>query len=114
MPMSELPTYISVFFFVTVIVSLLLFYKACASFRFLVFALAWLGIQSAIALNGVYTDTAGFPPRIFLFGVLPTLLMIIAVFATKSGRRFIDALDMEVLTWFHVIRVPVEIILTIL
>jgi hypothetical protein len=112
--MSELPAYVSVFFFVTVIVAILLFYKACASFRFLVLALAWLGIQSALALNGIYSDTTSFPPRIFLFGVLPTLIIIIATFATRRGKNFIDGLDMEIVTWFHVVRIPVEIVLTLL
>lgn len=42
---------------------------------------------------------------------LPALLFLVFRFATKNGRAFIDNLELPVLTIFHVIRIPVEIVL---
>ena len=33
------------------------------------------------------------------------------LFTTAAGRRFVDALDLRALTWMHIVRVPVELVL---
>ena len=50
------------------------------------------------------------PPR-FVLLVLPPLVVIIILFVTHSGRRFIDSLFLKTLTQLHVVRIFVEIIL---
>ncbi len=36
------------------------------------------------------------------------------MFVTKNGRSFVGRLNLKTLTWFHVIRIPVEIVLVLL
>ncbi len=107
--MENLPVYMYILFVATTGLALFLFYKATRHSRFfLVVIIAWLVLQSILGLSGFYTVTTGFPPRFMLLLLLP-LLCISLLFATKKGRRFIDALDIRTLTLLHVIRVPVEL-----
>jgi hypothetical protein len=71
---------------------------------------AWLAIQGVVGFMGFYTVTDTLPPRFALL-VLPPLLFIILLFTTKKGRAFIDSTDPRMLTWLHVVRVPVELVL---
>lgn len=73
--------------------------------------LAWMGVQAGLTLTEFYqTDPAAMPPK-FPLAVVPTLLFILWMFATKRGRSILDALDLESMTWLHAIRVPVEWVL---
>lgn len=74
--------------------------------------LLWLGIQALLTLKDVYSvNTNSLPPKIFLFGLLPNVCIIIFLFATKKGRRIIDSLPVKNLTYIHIVRIPVEIVL---
>ncbi|PSK91184.1 hypothetical protein B0I18_106196 [Taibaiella chishuiensis] len=74
--------------------------------------IAWLGFQAALTLSGRYVDdTRSFPPAILWMGVLPALLVIALLFILPRGRRFIDALPLYRLSWIHVVRIPVELVL---
>lgn len=74
--------------------------------------LLWLAIQGGLSYYGVYSDSLdALPPRIFVLGVLPALILIIATFVTSSGKRFIDSLDLFQLTSLHTIRILVELML---
>ncbi|WP_211165401.1 hypothetical protein [Flavobacterium silvaticum] len=42
---------------------------------------------------------------------LPALLFLVYRFSTKSGRTFIDGLDLPTLTLISVVRIPVELVL---
>ena len=118
----NLPTYISVTFGLTVVTTLLLFYRAViqASTQetrkkgtpILLGLIGWLTIQAVLTLNGVYklAPDSG-PPKIIIFGVLPVILTIFSVFATPAGRRFADSLPLVNLTWLNTIRVVVELVL---
>lgn len=70
----------------------------------------WLFFQAVIGIGGFYAETNAMPPRLFLFGIFPALLTIILyfVFARKS---FIEKLPLKTLTIFHIVRIPVEIVL---
>lgn len=73
---------------------------------------AWLIVQAIFSLQNIYnSDPNSFPPKIMLFGIFPALITIILLFITKSGRIFIDSLPLKNLTYLHVVRVPVEIVL---
>ena len=54
------------------------------------------------------------PPYLLLFGIFPALLMIAAVFLTAKGKAWIDRTDLCTLTYFHSMRIPVEIMLYVL
>lgn len=109
--MENLPTYISIVFALTTILTVGLFYKATNNSKAaLIILLSWLAMQTFIGLSGFYTVTDTIPPR-FLLLVLPPILFIIGLFTTSKGKQFIDSLDTKTLTILHTIRIPVEIVL---
>ncbi|MCU0440333.1 MAG: hypothetical protein MUC49_20780 [Raineya sp.] len=80
--------------------------------NFILFVIFWLGIQAFLTLQGLYyTNTNAIPPKIFLFGIFPTIIIITYLFLSKKGKSFIDNLSLEFLTRLHIVRIPVEIAL---
>ncbi|MBK8340301.1 MAG: hypothetical protein IPK99_10090 [Flavobacteriales bacterium] len=73
----------------------------------LALCVAWLVLQAALAIPGFYTVTNTLPPRMAL-ALGPPLVVLVAMFLIPSGRTWMDALDLRMLTWLHVVRVPVE------
>src|SRR5258706_5500753 len=71
-----------------------------------------LGIifQAVLALGGFYQNENMVPPRLFLFGVLPALLLIISYFLFFRSS-LIERLPLRLLTLVHIVRIPVEIVL---
>jgi hypothetical protein len=70
----------------------------------------WLIIQGILAYKGFYTARLSLsPPRLFIFGLLPPLIVIIIIFCTKVGRKFIDDLPLKGLLLLNLIRIPVEV-----
>jgi hypothetical protein len=103
--------YIDLVFVGTVLLTLLLLYKATGfSKRVIVVTLAWLVLQAVIGLSGFYTVTTGGPPRFALL-LLPPLVFIVLLFVVRGGRRFVDRLDLRSLTLLHIVRIPVELTL---
>lgn len=73
---------------------------------------AWLLLQASLSYLGIYSDSPeAIPPRIILLGVLPAIIAILLLFITRKGKQFIDRLSMQMLTYVHVIRIPVELVL---
>lgn len=119
---QNLPTYISLAFGITTLATLQLFIwtirnsnsehtQKLATPIFIALTL-WLTIQAVLSLKNIYnTDLNSFPPKIMLIGILPMLLTIIALFATSKGRQFVDSLPLKNLTYLHIVRIPVEIVL---
>lgn len=120
--MDQVPAYVSLVFGVCVICALLFVYAALRGSGsetvrkktgWMVAGLVlWLALQTVLSLKGVYHSTPdALPPRIFVFGVLPPLLGVLLLFLLPSGRRFIDSLPLQTLTWLHTVRIPVETVL---
>ncbi len=109
--MENLPTYISVIFGLTTILTVILFYKASNNSKTtLIILLTWLAIQMGIALSGFYTVTNSIPPRLVI-AILPPFVFIIGLFVSSKGRQFIDGLNIKALTILHMVRIPVELVL---
>ncbi|MFT6883739.1 MAG: hypothetical protein ACJAVY_002545 [Marinoscillum sp.] len=72
--------------------------------------IGWIGLHTILTNSGYFQDFEAFPPRIFLF-VGATLLFIIILFAIPRGRAFLAKMPITTLTYIHLIRVPVEIVL---
>jgi len=119
---ENLPTYISLIFGLTTLATLLLFIWTIKNSNaettrkkstiILIGLTTWLTIQTSLTLKDIYnTDTNSFPPKIILFGILPTILTMIFFFVTLKGRQFIDSLPLKNLTYLNVVRIPVEIVL---
>ena len=108
---EPLPSFISIIFILTALTAVLLFYKASGSRGIvLVCLLLWLVIQGLIALTGFYSDTLSFPPR-FVLAVLPPLITVIFLIVNDHGKKFLDSLDVKILTYLQTVRIPVEIVL---
>jgi hypothetical protein len=83
--------------------------------RIFIGLVAWVLLQGSLSLNHLYsTDLGAMPPKIALFGLVPTLVAIVGLFATAAGRRFMDGLPLRPLTYLHAVRVPVEVVLFLL
>ncbi len=114
---ENLPGYVSIIFILTTFLTIGFLLKAVKQTVFetipakiLVFLLAfWTIFQAIIAINGFHQVQA-FPPRLVLFGVLPTILLIITYFIFFR-ENFIEKLPLKVLTLLSVIRIPVELVL---
>ena len=116
---EQLPSYISIVFAFTTLATLILFYWAIRQSHssgvnpntVLWILIVWLALQAILSLSNFYnTDTQLLPPR-FVLLIIPPLLFILFLFITEKGRRFIDNLSLVELTWLHVVRIPVEIVL---
>lgn len=119
---ENLPTYISIIFALTTVATLILFYWTVKNSNaettrkkanvILLGLVIWLAMQALLTVNDVYNSEANsFPPKIMLFGVVPLILTIIFLFATKKGRQFIDSLPLTNITYLNTVRISVEIAL---
>jgi hypothetical protein len=119
---SSMPLYIPIIFIITTIATLLLLYRAVnrstsaktrntAKYIFIGMIL-WLTLQAILTLNHMYSkNPETIPPTILLLGILPVILLIIILFTTKKGRLFIDSLPLADMSYIHIVRIPVEIVL---
>ncbi len=112
---ADIPTYLALFFIVIALITVGWFYLATNRSRgFLLVIVVWIALQTWLGLQGVYQDTSAWPPKLMLLGMLPALLMIALLFLSRQGRLFIDRLRQPTLTYFHSIRILVEIGLALL
>lgn len=109
--MQDLPIYISLFFLATTAFAMWLFYKAAnQSKTFMAVLLGWTILQSALAIAGFYSNPSTMTARFPLL-IVPPILFLVSRFTSKAGRKFLDGLKLPMLTLFHIIRVPVELVL---
>lgn len=109
--MENLPIPVSIFFGLTTLLTVYLFYKATNNSKtVLVLIAVLLALQGRVAYTGFFTVTDITPPR-FLLLVIPPLVLVAVLFFTASGKRFIDNLNVKDLTLLHIVRIPVEIVL---
>jgi len=107
----NLPSYIPVIFILTTCLTFFLFLKASQYSKKVFFVLAsWLALHGLLAYFGFYENLEAVPPRIFL-AFVPTLLLMVALFVTSNGKKWMDGLDLKKLTLLHIVRIPVELVL---
>ena len=106
--------YLSQLFLLQPVLSLFQLFMQSKSKTFLIFSLSWILIQSILGFYGFYQNINLTPPRIMLYGLLPILLIFASTFFSLKGKKFIDSIDLKLLTYCHTIRIPIEIILTLL
>lgn len=109
--METIPFYVYVTFVLTLIATILIFYRATKKSKgFIVLITIWLTVQSSIGILGFYKTTNTTPPK-FPFLLIPALVFTLVQFSTRKGKSFIDSLNLKTLTIIHVVRIPVELIL---
>lgn len=115
---ESLPAYISITFILTTFLTIGFIFYATRKIvsktfptKFLIFLIpVWLLIQALLSLNGFYLKTDTMPPRVFMFAVLPTILLIIFLFVFHS-ESFVSNFSLKTLTLLSIVRIPVEIVL---
>jgi len=119
---QNLPTYIVISFILTTVATLFLFFRIIRNSDsekirrkanlIPIGLIIWLMVQMALTLNHFYSQNlSAFPPKLFILGILPPLLLIISLLITKKGREFIDSLPLKNITYLNIIRIPVELVL---
>lgn len=117
--LKDLPQYIVIVFIFTTLITLILFARAISKSSLknktgivLIGMLLWLTIQLILSLNLVYVNTVDQMPPLFpIIGFMPPFVLMIILFNTKSGKRFIDSLPLKSLVLISVVRIPVEFVL---
>jgi hypothetical protein len=115
-----LPVYIPVVFILTTLLTVGIFLYAVVRAgissvpaRLLAaFTVLWLIVQAVLALTGFFQKFDVLPPRTFAFGPLP--FFVVTIVYLVFFRKFLASLPLTVLTWIHVIRIPVELCLLFL
>ena len=109
--MEHLPLYIPVVFIATTILTLFFLYRSSnQSLRLVTIVTSWLVIQAVIGLSGFYIVTDVTPPRFGITIGIPVVAIII-LFLSAKGRTWIDSWSLSWLTWLHIVRIPVELVL---
>ena len=109
--MNYLPLPIVVFFLGVTALALFLFGRAVrGSKSAIVVSVAWMVLQSAVALSGFYLFTNTVPPH-FILAVAPPIILIAGLFLTHAGRSFVDRMDLKWCILVHTIRIFVEVTL---
>jgi glycerol-3-phosphate acyltransferase PlsY len=109
--LHDLPSYITITFLLTVALTLILFLIAGKNKIVpALIILLWMALNGILAYKGFFENTTATPPRLMIVmapGFVFTLLLALAPF----GKSFRDDLDLKMLTLFHIVRIPVEIVL---
>ena len=113
---ETLPTFMVVVFILTTLTAVFFFLLAIKRSRkdrripFLVFMLlgAWMLLQAILGWNGFYRHFDALPPR-FILAIGPPLILIIYLLIAQ--KQIIYSFPIRLLTFIHVIRIPVEIVL---
>ena len=109
--MENLPVGLGLAFGLTTALTVVLFsHAAHRSRRTGLVLLVLLLVQAVLGLSGFFRMTDTRPPRLALL-LGPPLLIVILLFNTTTGRRFLDGLRLQTLTLLHVVRIPVELVL---
>lgn len=109
--MQHIPLYIPIVFILITIFTCFFLYEGSLQSRIvLMIVLLWLLIQAGIGLSGFYTKTQSMPPRFMVALGIP-LLTVIILFSTAHGRSYFNTWNIKWLTWLHVVRLPVELVL---
>jgi len=120
--LPDVPLYINALFILITLAVLWFFYRAMQESESaktkikIVIGLfsVWLLLQALLASIGFYnTDKQSTPPH-FLLAIAPPMLFILILFTTQSGRNFIDGLSLKWITYMHIVRVFVELVLFML
>ncbi len=107
--LPTVPGFVAVLFLLLSVITMGIFYFASnRNKNVLMILIAWFLIQSIVAFLGFYQATDAMPPRLAL-GIIPTFLAMAYVFFSARGKRFIASLNMEILSYLHTVRIPVEI-----
>lgn len=112
--MSHLPMPLLLFFLLTTLLAVVLFYLATrGSKAALVVSLFWIALQTIVSLRDFYLNTITLPPH-FILAIAPPLVLTALLFVSRTGRSFLDGMDLKWMVLLHTVRIFVEINLFLL
>lgn len=108
--LPEIPTFVFLLFVFCTLLTGILFINAIRTNKpkTVIMFTVWLAVQTFLSLSLFYADFQAVPPR-FLLAVVPTLIFILGLFFTSSGKQWMDQIDIKTITLVHLVRIPVEI-----
>ena len=74
------------------------------------FLIIWIFILVILTFNDFFTDFDAFPPR-FIFIAGPPLITIFYLLINGKSRAYLMNMPLSTLTYLHIVRVPVEVVL---
>ncbi|AYL94312.1 hypothetical protein [Mucilaginibacter celer] len=117
----HLPGYLAIAFGLTTVATFLAYIVILKKSTFLsdktkrivyLLMLLWLAVQGILAGLDIYSSNLqSFPPKLFVLGIWPGILLIIILMATTNGRRFMDSLPLKEITYLNMVRIAVELML---
>jgi len=108
---ENLPAWIELIFIAAAIFTIVMFYYANGKPKLITgIIILWSAIQSLLGYIGFYQVNTGFPPR-FAIVLLPTILLIAWAFNSKGRQWIKNNREINVSTFLHIVRIPVEIVL---
>ncbi len=110
---DQLPFYVYVIFILTTIIAVWLFCRAAAPYKTTVVVLSvWLLLQALLSCSGFYLKiNTTRPPYEMALLLPPMVIAMVMLFVTPAGRTYLDGFDIKKLTWLHVVRIPVELVI---
>lgn len=118
--MENIPIYVNIIFLAVVVATLFFLYyalnradrenKNMNTTIIMTVIISWAFFVSILTFNDFFLDFDARPPRI-VYLLVPSVLTILAVLLIKRSREFVLKMPITTLTYIHIIRVPVEIIL---
>ncbi|RYF58392.1 MAG: hypothetical protein EOO39_34305, partial [Cytophagaceae bacterium] len=114
--LAQPPLWLAILFALTTALTLFAFLMAVRQsmpkrvFPVLTGLLIWLFLIGLLASQDFFLNLNARPPRLPLAVGLPTLLILV-LFISRGGRRFLDALSLPAITYLNSVRILVEIVL---
>lgn len=115
--LSESPFFLVLFFLIAAAACLWLFYNALKTIgnkpalAIILALLGWTVLQSILGYLGCYRHYENVPPKLLLYGILPITTAIAVMLMYAPTRKNLIKINIEALTWIHIIRIPVELCL---
>lgn len=108
---TVLPPFVPLLMVLSLALSVFCFYKASGNTtKVLTVIIGFALVQGLVAFLGFYTNFNTVPPRLPLL-VLPSFALIALLFAFPMSRAFLDNIDPSWLTFLHIVRFPIELVL---
>lgn len=108
---TVLPPFVPLLMVLSLVLCVFCFYKASGnSSKVLTVIIGFAIVQGLVAFLGFYTNFHTVPPRLPLL-VLPSFALIALLFAFPMSRFFLDNIDPSWLTFLHIVRFPIELVL---
>lgn len=118
--MNNIPIYVPLIFCAVVVTTFGFLYYAFNRTRsieennsqviFGVLAIAWLFITGYMASSGFIRDFESLPPKFLLLIVPPNLVTVLLLIIPKT-RKLLKSIPIATITYIHIIRVPVELVI---